>query len=59
MGPLHFRPSSETHRCCPSSIFFIAHWLISVFFQTFFLHRYGAHKQFGMSREWERCISTS
>lgn len=35
-------------------LFFIAHWQISVFFQTFFLHRYGAHKQFTMSKGWER-----
>ncbi len=34
--------------------FFIAHWQISVFFQTFFLHRYGAHRQFTMSKGWER-----
>jgi stearoyl-CoA desaturase (delta-9 desaturase) len=34
--------------------FFIAHWLLSVFFQTFFLHRYGAHRQFAMNRGWER-----
>src|SRR5690349_7666482 len=34
--------------------FFLAHWVLSVFFQTFFLHRYGAHKQFNMSRRWER-----
>ena len=26
------------------AIFFIAHWQLSVFFQTFFLHRYGAHR---------------
>jgi stearoyl-CoA desaturase (delta-9 desaturase) len=35
-------------------VFFVAHWLASIFFQTFFLHRYGAHKQFSMSRRWER-----
>jgi stearoyl-CoA desaturase (delta-9 desaturase) len=34
--------------------FFIAHWQLSVFFQTFFLHRYGAHRQFTMSKGWER-----
>lgn len=33
---------------------FIAHWQISVFFQSFFLHRYGAHKHFTMSKFWER-----
>jgi stearoyl-CoA desaturase (Delta-9 desaturase) len=34
--------------------FFIVHWQLSVFFQTFFLHRYGAHRQFTMSKRWER-----
>jgi stearoyl-CoA desaturase (Delta-9 desaturase) len=34
--------------------FFVAHWLLSVFFQTFFLHRYGAHRMFTMSKGWER-----
>ncbi len=35
-------------------VFFVAHWQLSVFFQTFFLHRYGAHRQFEMSKGWER-----
>ena len=39
--------------------FFIAHWQLSVFFQSFFLHRYGAHKQFEMSRGWERFFHLS
>ena len=30
------------------AIFFLGHWFSSVFFQTFFLHRYGAHKQFNV-----------
>ncbi|MCG8558045.1 MAG: acyl-CoA desaturase [Proteobacteria bacterium] len=34
--------------------FFVGHWLLSVFCQTFFLHRYGAHGMFSMSRGWER-----
>lgn len=34
--------------------FFALHWHLSVFCQTFFLHRYGAHRQFSMSRGWER-----
>lgn len=34
--------------------FFIVHWQLSVFFQTFFLHRYGAHRLFTMSKGWER-----
>jgi len=32
------------------AIFFLAHWQISIFFQTFFLHRYGAHRQFEMKQ---------
>jgi stearoyl-CoA desaturase (delta-9 desaturase) len=35
-------------------LFFILHWQLSVFFQSFFLHRYGAHRQFTMSKGWER-----
>jgi stearoyl-CoA desaturase (delta-9 desaturase) len=34
--------------------FFLLHWHVSVFCQTFFLHRYGAHAQFTMSPRWER-----
>jgi stearoyl-CoA desaturase (delta-9 desaturase) len=34
--------------------FFVGHWVLSVFFQTFFQHRYGAHRMFTMSRGWER-----
>lgn len=35
-------------------LFFIGHWFLSLFFQTFFLHRYAAHKMFKMSPFWER-----
>ena len=35
-------------------IFFVAHWLTSIFFQSFFHHRYGAHRMFAMSKGWER-----
>jgi stearoyl-CoA desaturase (delta-9 desaturase) len=38
----------------PIVVFFILHWQASVFFQTFYLHRYGAHRMFVMSRGWER-----
>jgi stearoyl-CoA desaturase (Delta-9 desaturase) len=34
--------------------FFIIHWFGSLFFQTFFLHRYGAHGMFKMSKHWEK-----
>lgn len=36
------------------AIFFIVHSTLSVFTQTFFLHRYGAHRMFTMSKGWER-----
>ena len=38
------------------AIFFVTHWLAAVFFQTFFLHRYGAHRMFTMSKGWERAF---
>ena len=34
--------------------FFIFHWYISLFFQTFFLHRYASHKMFKMSKFTEK-----
>ncbi|TAE30193.1 MAG: acyl-CoA desaturase [Cytophagales bacterium] len=33
---------------------FVGHWYLSLFCQTFFLHRYAAHKMFTMSKFWER-----
>lgn len=35
-------------------IFILAHWYLSVFCQSFFLHRYTAHKMFTLTRGWER-----
>jgi stearoyl-CoA desaturase (Delta-9 desaturase) len=35
-------------------IFFVLHWYLSLFMQTFFLHRYAAHRMFTMSVFWER-----
>ena len=35
-------------------IFFLCHWFLSLFFQTFFLHRYSSHKMFKMSSFWEK-----
>jgi stearoyl-CoA desaturase (Delta-9 desaturase) len=35
-------------------LFLFVHWQMSVFFQSFFLHRYGAHRQFTMSPRAER-----
>ena len=37
-------------------ILFAAHWTLSIFAQTIFLHRYGAHRMFTMSPFWERCF---
>ncbi|WMJ73867.1 acyl-CoA desaturase [Cytophagaceae bacterium ABcell3] len=35
-------------------LFFVLHWYLSLFTQTFFHHRYGAHKMFSMNKFWER-----
>jgi stearoyl-CoA desaturase (Delta-9 desaturase) len=35
-------------------VFFIAHWAFSVFMQSFFLHRYAAHKMYTVGRGRER-----
>ncbi len=35
-------------------LFIVIHWYLSLFCQTFFLHRYAAHKMFSMSRFWEK-----
>jgi len=35
-------------------IFFAAHWYLSLFTQTFFHHRYAAHRMFTMSKFWEK-----
>jgi stearoyl-CoA desaturase (delta-9 desaturase) len=34
--------------------FFAAHWYLSLFFQTFFLHRYAAHHAFTMNKTTEK-----
>lgn len=34
--------------------FFLGHWYLSLFCQTFFLHRYAAHAMFHMNRAWEK-----
>jgi stearoyl-CoA desaturase (Delta-9 desaturase) len=38
----------------PCLVFFLAHWQLSLFCQSFFLHRYGAHRQFSLAPGWER-----
>lgn len=35
-------------------VFFWIHWYVSVFMQSFFLHRYAAHAMFTTSKFWER-----
>jgi stearoyl-CoA desaturase (delta-9 desaturase) len=37
-------------------IFFVAHWFLSLFFQTFFQHRYASHRMFTMTKTWERIV---
>jgi stearoyl-CoA desaturase (Delta-9 desaturase) len=39
-------------------LFFVAHWYISLFCQTFFHHRYAAHRMFTMSPFWEKVFYT-
>jgi stearoyl-CoA desaturase (Delta-9 desaturase) len=34
--------------------FFLLHWFLSLFCQTFFLHRYASHAMFSMDKGWER-----
>ncbi len=35
-------------------IFFIAHWYLSLFSQSFLQHRYASHRTFTMNKFWER-----
>jgi stearoyl-CoA desaturase (delta-9 desaturase) len=35
-------------------VFFLLHWYLSLFVQTFYHHRYGAHQLFFMNKFWER-----
>jgi stearoyl-CoA desaturase (Delta-9 desaturase) len=35
-------------------LFFASHWYLSLFFQTFFLHRYAAHHAFTMNKTTEK-----
>ncbi len=39
-------------------LFFLTHWFLSLFSQTFFLHRYASHKMFTLSRFWEKFFYT-
>jgi stearoyl-CoA desaturase (delta-9 desaturase) len=35
-------------------LFFVTHWYLSLFFQSFFQHRYASHGAFKMSKGWEK-----
>lgn len=35
-------------------LFFVLHWYLSLFMQTFLQHRYAAHAAFSMNKFWER-----
>ena len=37
-------------------LFFIATWYLSLFFQTFFQHRYAAHGAFHMTPRWQKAF---
>ena len=37
-------------------IFFGCHWFLSLFFHSFFLHRYASHKMYEVSKGWEKTI---
>jgi stearoyl-CoA desaturase (Delta-9 desaturase) len=37
-------------------VFFISLWYLSLFSQTFFLHRYASHQAFTMNKFWERAF---
>ena len=37
-------------------IFFFGHWFLSLFFHSFFLHRYASHQMYTTSRRWEKTI---
>lgn len=39
-------------------VFFLSHWFLSLFSQTFFLHRYASHKMFKMNKFWEKFFYT-
>jgi len=37
-------------------IFFVCHWFLSLFFHSFFLHRYASHQMYTMHKGWEKTI---
>lgn len=52
--PKNNYPNSSNHTKMAVLIFFVLHWYLSLFVQTFFLHRYAAHNMFTMSKTSER-----
>lgn len=48
------KPNQKGSKVVPILVLFGAHWTLSIFAQTFFHHRYGAHRMFTMNRFWER-----
>jgi stearoyl-CoA desaturase (Delta-9 desaturase) len=47
-------PNFKTRIVLAIILFFVLHWYLSLFAQSFFHHRYAAHKAFAMSKGWER-----
>lgn len=39
--------------------FFFTHWFLSLFFHTFFLHRFASHQMYHTSKNWERIFYLS
>ena len=35
-------------------ILLVSHWFLSLFFHTFFLHRFASHKMYETSKNWEK-----
>jgi stearoyl-CoA desaturase (Delta-9 desaturase) len=35
-------------------VFFLCHWFLSLFFHSFYLHRYASHKMYNTNRKWEK-----
>jgi stearoyl-CoA desaturase (delta-9 desaturase) len=40
-------------------VFFFAHWFLSLFVHTFFLHRFASHQMYTTSKGWERFFYVS
>lgn len=40
-------------------LFFLGHWYLSLFLQSFYHHRYAAHQMFTMSKGWEKFFNIS